>query len=68
MKCLRFAILIGVFFNNDCLFSEENILSGHPRESYSDVKNIDEMEAALRDSLASIERHSFSRGGGYGIG
>ena len=62
MKCLRFAILIGVFFNNDCLFSEENILSGHPRESYSDVKNIDEMEAALRDSLASIERHSFSRG------
>ena len=62
MKCLRLAILIGVFFNNDCLFSEENILSGHPRESYSDVKNIDEMEAALRDSLASIERHSFSRG------
>ena len=62
MKCLRFAIVIGVFFNNDCLFSEENILSGHPRESYSDVKNIDEMEAALRDSLASIERHSFSRG------
>ena len=62
MKCLRLAILIGVFFNNDCLFSEENILSGHPRESYSDVKNIDKMEAALRDSLASIERHSFSRG------
>ena len=62
MKCLRLAILIGVFFKNDCLFSEENILSGHPRESYSDVKNIDEMEAALRDSLASIERHSFSRG------
>ena len=62
MKCLRLAILIGVFFNNDCLFSEENILSGHPRESYSDVKNIDEMEDALRDSLASIERHSFSRG------
>ncbi|MEC8658995.1 MAG: hypothetical protein VXY33_07335, partial [Verrucomicrobiota bacterium] len=62
MKCLCLAILIGVFFNNDCLFSEENILSGHPRESYSDVKNIDEMEAALRDSLASIERHSFSRG------
>ena len=62
MKCLRLAILIGVFFNNDCLFSEENILSGHPRESYSDVKNIDEMEAALRDSLTSIERHSFSRG------
>ena len=30
MKCLRLAILIGVFFNNDCLFSEENILSGHP--------------------------------------
>ena len=48
MKCLRLAILIGVFFNNDCLFSEENILSGHPRESYSDVKNIDKMEAALR--------------------
>ena len=62
MKCLRLAILIGVFFNNDCLFSEENILSGHPRESYSDVKNIDKMETALRDSLASIERHSFSRG------
>ena len=41
---------------------KEDLLAGHPRPSYEDVKNIDAMEEALRNSLAGQERHSFSRG------
>ena len=33
----------------------------HPRPSYSNVKDIDEMAASLRVSLAGQERYSFSR-------
>ena len=36
-------------------------LSGHPRESYREVEDIDAMEAALRISLATKPRYSFSR-------
>lgn len=41
---------------------EETLLSGHPRLSYDNVRDIDAMTAALRTSLAGHERHSFSRG------
>ena len=37
------------------------LLSGHPRETYHDVKDIDAMESALRSSLAAKQRYSFSR-------
>ncbi len=40
----------------------EDLLAGHPRASYADVKEIDAMETALRESMAAHERHSFSRG------
>ena len=62
MNFFHLLIILGIFLSNACLFSEEDLLSGHPRESYLDVENIDEMENALRKSMASIERHSFSRG------
>jgi hypothetical protein len=41
---------------------QEDLLAGHPRLSYENVKNIDAMEEALRKSLAGQERYSFSRG------
>ena len=41
--------------------STDVLLSGHPRESYRDVKDIDAMEDALRRSLAAKQRYSFSR-------
>ena len=41
--------------------NEQDLLSGHPRPAYKDVENIDAMAAALRKSLASSERYSFSR-------
>ena len=56
-----------VFFNNDCLFLRKIFYRGIP-ENLTPMLKIDEMEAALRDSLASIERHSFRGVGGYGIG
>ena len=62
MNFFHLLIVLGIFLSNGCLFSEEDLLSGHPRESYLGVENIDEMENALRKSMASIERHSFSRG------
>ena len=40
----------------------EDLLAGHPRLSYGSVNDIDAMEAALRESLAAQDRHSFSRG------
>ena len=40
---------------------QQELLSGHPRESYRDVEDIDAMESALRTSLAARERYSFSR-------
>jgi len=40
----------------------EDPLAGHPRESYENVKDIDTMETALRESLAGQTRYSFSRG------
>ena len=57
--------VLGLFalFSFGELFADENsLLSGHPRESYMDVKNIDEMEDALRKTMATVEKHSFSRG------
>jgi len=41
--------------------STDVLLSGHPRESYRDVKDIAAMEDALRRSLAAKQRYSFSR-------
>ena len=41
---------------------KDSLLSGHPRESYRGVKNIEEMEEALRKSMGASEKHSFSRG------
>lgn len=39
----------------------DDLLVGHPRESYLAVKNIDAMEAALREQMAGRDRYSFSR-------
>ncbi len=41
--------------------TSSELLAGHPRHSYEGVKNIAEMEDALRDSLVAQERYSFSR-------
>ena len=38
------------------------LLTGHPRPSYENVRDIDAMAAALRRSLAGQESYSFSRG------
>ena len=43
------------------IVANEGILDVHPRLSYRDVKDIDAMEAAIRQSHAAVERHSFSR-------
>ncbi|MEE3373039.1 MAG: hypothetical protein VX346_27145 [Planctomycetota bacterium] len=40
---------------------QQALLSGHPRETYRDVEEIDAMEEALRSSLATRQRYSFSR-------
>ena len=40
----------------------EDLLAGHPRFSYENVKDIDAMQAALRKSLAQRSSYSFSRG------
>ncbi|MDG2385647.1 MAG: hypothetical protein P8N76_28515 [Pirellulaceae bacterium] len=40
----------------------DNLLIGHPRPSYDNVKDIDAMAAALRKSLAERSSYSFSRG------
>ena len=40
---------------------DADLLAGHPRESYTDVADLDAMERALRESLAASGRYSFSR-------
>ena len=62
MKFFHLLIVLGILIINESLFSKEELLSGHPRESYLDVENIDAMEIALRKTMASAERYSFSRG------
>ena len=63
LRYLKSVLGLFALFSLGELFAEQDpLLSGHPRESYMDVKNIDEMEIALRKSMAAVERHSFSRG------
>ena len=54
-------VCVCFFARNVCIADEQDLLSGHPRPSYENVENIDAMAAALRKSLASSERYSFSR-------
>tara|TARA_Y100001934_G_scaffold47223_1_gene57134 strand:+ start:1304 stop:1717 length:414 start_codon:yes stop_codon:yes gene_type:complete len=60
---MRHFLLICVccFATNTGFADERDLLSGHPRPSYSNVKDINAMAAALRKSLASSEHYSFSR-------
>ena len=41
--------------------AQDELLTGHPRESYHDVADIDAMEKAVREHFAAMERYSFSR-------
>ena len=67
MKCarsqLRLTILAFFAATTGSLAQTDSspLLDGHPRESYSDVADIDAMESALRTHLAAQERYSFSR-------
>ena len=54
--------LFAVFSSGELFADQDPLLSGHPRKSYKDVQNIDEMEDALRKSMGASEKHSFSRG------
>jgi hypothetical protein len=58
---LAVPVLLSVAAHSNALADEGPLLAGHPRESYTDVADIDAMEAALRESMAGLERHSFSR-------
>lgn len=51
-------LVSGVFFTAT---AQESLLTGHPRESYENVEDIEAMESALRKSLAELERYSYSR-------
>ena len=63
LRYLKSVLGLFALFSLGELFAEQDpLLSGHPRESYMDVKNIDEMENALRKLMAAVERHSFARG------
>ena len=57
-------LLLGVLLTGQPAIAEApspELLAGHPRFSYEGVKNISEMEEALRKSLVAHERYSFSR-------
>ncbi len=54
-------VCVCCLITNTGIADEQDLLSGHPRPSYSNVKDINAMAAALRNSLASSERYSFSR-------
>ncbi len=56
--CFVMAGAIGILQTAD---ADEDLLSGHPRESYRNVIDIGAMEEALRESLAAHDRYSFSR-------
>ena len=59
------AVVVGlpaVLTSNVEAQEKDDLLAGHPRASYADVKNIDAMELALRKSLAARGSYSFSRG------
>jgi hypothetical protein len=69
MKLRNWMTIVGIFGLMFCFGDKlpavepsEDWLADHPRPSYDDVKEIDAMEAALRESLAGNERYSFSRG------
>lgn len=62
LKCKSFLVFLTLLPLVDfAAGDEQDLLSGHPRPSYKNVENIDAMAAALRKSLASSERYSFSR-------
>ena len=55
------AILFATLISPSGRAENEDLLAGHPRESYANVENIDAMEKALRASMADKEKYSFSR-------
>ena len=57
-------VLLGVLLTGRSAVAESpspELLAGHPRYSYEGVKNIAELEEALRKSLVAHEGYSFSR-------